>query len=112
MKRSTHVVAPLLAAAAMSLLVGCRDPEMQRCVDENNKVVDDSLCKVPGQPTYGYRYHYYYGGSGSYSPGTIATGGGTQPISGVSYSTTRGGFGNSFGGGEASSGGHGASAGE
>ena len=45
MKRSTQVTAPLLAAAALSLLTGCRKPEMQRCVDEHNNVVDDSFCQ-------------------------------------------------------------------
>ena len=44
MKRSAKVTAPLLASLALSMTTGCRKPEMQRCVDENNKVVDDSLC--------------------------------------------------------------------
>ncbi len=44
MRRSTQVAAPLLAAAAFSMLTGCRKPEMQRCVDEQNHVVDDSFC--------------------------------------------------------------------
>ncbi len=44
MKRSTKVAAPLLASAALAITIGCRKPEMQRCVDENNKVVDDSFC--------------------------------------------------------------------
>src|ERR1700760_1858830 len=81
MRRSTQVSAPLVAAAALSLLTGCRRPEMQRCVDENNKVVDDSLCA--NQPQQGVQqqhpdghggfvpiilpYHYYYGGWGGYA---------------------------------------------
>src|SRR5258707_11558172 len=76
MKRSSHVTAPLLAAAALSLLTGCRRPEMQRCVDENNNVVDDSFCK--NQPNaqqrpdgHGgfisfYPYRFYYGGWGGF----------------------------------------------
>ena len=43
MKRSTQVAAPLVAAAAMAMLSGCHHQEMQRCVDENNKVVDPSF---------------------------------------------------------------------
>ena len=77
MKRSAKVTAPLLASLALSMTTGCRKPEMQRCVDENNKVVDDSLCTT--QPQAGVPqqqrpdghggfipfiplYHYYYGG--------------------------------------------------
>jgi hypothetical protein len=107
-KKSTSVAAPLLASAALSMLAGCRQPQMKRCVDEHNVVVDDSLCQnQPGQQNNNY-YHpgglgffrYYYGGMGGYYPGSIATGGGFAPVSGASYSTSRGGFGSSFGGGE------------
>jgi hypothetical protein len=126
MRRSTQVAAPLLAAAALSLLTGCRRPEMQRCVDENNKVVDDSFCKnQPNQPQQrpdghgGFLpllipYHYYYGGWGGYGLGSQVGGGRYSPAPGVSY-TTRGGFGSSFAEGgshsSSSSSGHG-SAGE
>jgi hypothetical protein len=123
MKRSTQVTAPLLAAAALSLLTGCRRPEMQRCVDEHNNVVDDSLCN--NQPNAQQRpdghggfipffpYHYYYGGWGGYGLGSQAGGGSYSPTPGRSY-TTRGGFGSSFAeGGSHSSGssssGHGSS---
>ena len=123
MKRSTHVAAPLLAAAALSLLTGCRRPQMQRCVDENNNVVDDSFCK--GQPDaqqntndpFHHSYRFYYGGWGSYGLGTQVGGGSYVPTPGASY-TTRGGFGSSFaeGGGHSSGsgegGGHGGGAGE
>ena len=74
MRRSSQVAAPLLAAAAMAMLSGCHKTEMQRCVDENNKVVDESFCKQPGQQQLQQRsdghggfifvpliYHYYYG---------------------------------------------------
>ena len=116
MKRSAHVSAPLLASAALALLTtGCRQPEPQRCVDENNHVVDQSFCA--GQPQNGlinnqpvrpgyWPYHFYYGGSGGYYPGSLATGGSSTPVAGHSYSTTvRGGFGSSFGGGHGEGGG-------
>jgi hypothetical protein len=120
MKRSTQVAAPLLAAAALAILSGCRKPEMQRCVDEQNHVVDDKLCAT--QPVQQQRpdghggfipifipYHYYYGGWGGYGIGSIVGGGATTPIAGRSYatSTSRGGFGSSFS--EGSSGAHGSS---
>ena len=122
MKHSTQVATPLLAATALAVLTGCRAPQMKRCVDENNKVVDQSFChdqnQDPNQPPQNNTtvhiptFRYYYGGSGSFDPGTIATGGSLAPLSGVSYSTTRGGFGSSFGGGEGESEGHGSGAGE
>jgi hypothetical protein len=130
MKRSSQVTAPLLAATALSLLTGCRRPEMQRCVDENNHVVDDSLCNnQPNQPQqrpdgHGgfipfFPYHFYYGGWGGYAIGSQVGGGSYSPTPGRSY-TTRGGFGSSFAtGGRSSSsssgegsGGHGSGAGE
>ena len=121
MRRSTQVAAPLLAAAAMAMLIGCHKPDMQRCVDENNKVVDDAFCHQTGQQQRpdghgGFvfipmPYRYYYGGWGGYGPGSVVGGGGYAPTPGRSYSTTsRGGFGSSFGGGE--SGAHGSGAGE
>jgi hypothetical protein len=109
MKRSHHVSAPLLAAAALALTTGCRKPQMQRCVDEKNQVVADNLCQ--NQPLQqqqqrsgssgGYvpMYRYYYGGGGGYNLGTPVTGGTYSPTPGTSYSnsTTRGGFGSSSG---------------
>ena len=110
MKRSTHVAAPLLAAAALAITTGCRRPEMQRCVDENNNVVDDSFCKdQKDQPNAQQQrpdghggfifvplpYRYYYGGYGGFGIGSQAGGGSYTPAPGASY-TTRGGFGSSF----------------
>jgi hypothetical protein len=113
MKRSTHVAAPLLASAALAMLAGCKQMQMKRCVDEHNVVVDDSFCEnQPGQQDNNY-YHpppgmgffrWYYGGTGTYYPGSIVSGGGYAPAAGYSYATSRGGFGSSF-----SDGGHGAS---
>ncbi len=114
MKRSTHVAAPLLASAALALLTACRKPEMRRCVDEHNVVVDDSLCgNQPGQqnnnnyhPFGGGFYRYYYGGYGGYGLGSWVGGGVYAPIGGHTYapssSTARGGFGSTHAsGGEA-----------
>ena len=132
MRRSSQVTAPLLASAALALLAGCQKPEMQRCVDENNKVVDDKLCadqtvqpanlngQQPRRDPNGVLipfiplYHYYYGGYGGFGLGSTVGGGSNTPISGHTYSsssgartsgTSRGGFGSTFSG--RGSGGHG-----
>jgi hypothetical protein len=105
MKRSLQVSAPLLAAAALALTTGCRKPEMQRCVDEKNQVVADTLCKNTSTATrpatggYFPMYRYYYGGFGGYGLGTAVTGGSYNAIGGHSYasSTSRGGFGSRTG---------------
>ncbi len=129
MRRSRQVLAPLLASTAVALLAGCRGPEMQRCVDENNHVVDPSFCNnlpanssqplyrnngVGGAIFYPHVYRYYYGGGGSYSPGSVVSGGGYAPSSGHSYSTStgtsRGGFGSHFSSHSSSS--HGSGGGE
>jgi hypothetical protein len=96
MKRSSQVAAPLLAAAALSLLTGCQK-DMQRCVDEHNNVVPDSYCRDEPHPT-GFvpRFRYYYGGWGGWGLGTHVEGGSYLPTAGRSY-TTRGGFGSFFG---------------
>jgi hypothetical protein len=120
MRRSKQVVAPILASAAVALLSGCK-PDMQRCVDENNRVADPSYCKTlqsgstqtaMGPSGGAHYYRWYYGGGGSYVPGTVATEGSYAPESGHSYSTTngtaRGGFGSSFSGDGAHAGGDGA----
>ena len=106
MKRSAKVTAPLLAAAALALTTGCRKPEMQRCVNQDNIVVDNDLCSARGEqrilgekPAPAGRYRYYYGGTGSMEPGTLATAGSLAPVEGHTYATTatrRGGFGNSW----------------
>lgn len=82
---------------------------MQRCVDENNHVVDDSLCanlpadngkdngnqQHPNMGGQGYvpyvpLYHRYYGGWGGYTVGTLVGGGAMTPAEGHSYVTSRG----------------------
>jgi hypothetical protein len=110
---------------------------MQRCVDEQNHVVDDKLCaNLPDQQGIQQQrpdghggflplfipYRYYYGGWGGYGLGSVVGGGSYAPAAGRSYTTrsgvtTRGGFGSSFseGGSHSSSGsssGHGSGAGE
>jgi len=108
MRRSRQVAAPILASTALALLAGCRKPEMQRCVDENNKVVDDSFCANQAPYTAEQRrlreqeniqrqhnglgilpliplYHYYYGGYGGRGIGTVVGGGSTSPIAGRTY---------------------------
>ena len=106
MRRSAKVIVPLLAAAAVSVLTGCRPKEMQRCVDENGNVVDDKLCGGQPQtvmqqqsdghggihPVFVPMYRYYYGGGGGYGLGSRVYGGGFSPEAGHSYSTGRGGF--------------------
>ena len=114
MRRSVQVAAPLLASAALALLAGCRQQEMQRCVDENNHVVADNLCQQQGavqqQRPDGHGgfiflpmpYRYYYGGSGGYGLGSQVSGGGLSPVPGRSYAnstSTRGGFGRTMSGG-------------
>jgi len=112
MRRSHQVAAPLLAAAALAMITGCRKPEMQRCVDEHNRVVDDSLCAnqpIQQQHSDGHGgfiplilpYRYYYGGFGGYGLGTPVGGGYFNPDPSRSYTTrsgvtTRGGFGRTF----------------
>ena len=108
--------APLLASVALTLLTACRQPEMQRCVDEQNRVVPDSFCSAPGQsqnlnghPGGGFglipMYRFYYGGAGGYGIGSTVSGGGYTALSGRSYATSRtsatsrGGFGGTHGGG-------------
>ena len=101
MRRSGQVAAPLLAAMALSVTTGCRRPEMQRCVDEQNRVVAESFCQAngvapvagagqPGVGGMGYfpRYRYYYGGGGGWNPGTVVTGGGYSSLGGHSYTTS------------------------
>src|SRR5215467_3464586 len=108
MRRSKQVVAPILASAAAVLLSGCK-PDMQRCVDERNRVVDPSYCNTlqprstqttTGPSSGAHIYRWYYGGGGSYASGSGATGGSYAPEGGRSYSTTsgtaRGGFGSSL----------------
>ena len=69
---------------------------MRRCVDMQNMVVAEELCRVTGEqrilgqrPRPAASYRYYYGGEGSHDAGTLATGGYYLPAEGHSYETTR-----------------------
>ncbi|HEU4636406.1 MAG TPA: hypothetical protein VFS41_09530 [Edaphobacter sp.] len=82
MKRFSRIATTLVAFIAIAMATGCRKPEMQRCVDQQNVVVDDDLCHALGEqrilgkkPEARSSYRYYYGGTGSTEPGTVATGG-------------------------------------
>jgi hypothetical protein len=77
------------------MTMGCRKPEMQRCIDQQNAVVDDDLCQSDAATT-PTPYRYYYGGNGDYEIGGLVAGGSFTPVPGHSYSTKRGGFGSSF----------------
>ena len=88
-----------LASAILIVLTGCRQEQMQRCVDGHNVVVDDSLCANPpnrqnkiGDHPPGGIYRYYYGGTGTYYPGSVAAGGGYAPMPDAIYATSRAGF--------------------
>ncbi len=87
------------------MLTGCHQPQMKRCINEKNVVVDNGFCQnQTGQQNNNVYppgvYRYYYGGSGGFPAGSVAADGGFAPAAGVSYSTARGGFGSSFGGGD------------
>jgi hypothetical protein len=82
MKRFSRIPIPLFASVILAFATGCRKPEMQRCVDQQNVVVDDDLCHATGEqrilgkkPEDRSTFRYYYGGTGSTEPGTVATGG-------------------------------------
>src|ERR1700754_1621296 len=106
MPRSAYVFAPLLAATAVALSTGChQQPEPQRCVDEQNHVVDQKFCanlppgalscatSTNGGGYYGsngvfipHMYRNYYGGLGGYALGSIVSGGIDAPVAGHSSS--------------------------
>jgi hypothetical protein len=137
MRRSAQVFAPLLAATAVALSTGChRQPEPQRCVDEQNHVVDPKFCAnlPPGAISAGtsnnqggyygsngifipHMYRNYYGGLGGYALGSMVSGGSYAPVTGHSYSPSSRAFSSSssgtsrggFGSSFSSSGGHGGS---
>ena len=106
MRRTTQVSVPFFAVAAVVLLSGCRKTDMRRCVDMQNMVVAEELCRVTGEqrilgqrPRPAGSYRYYYGGEGSHDAGTLAAGGDYLPAQGHSYETIRikrGGFGESW----------------
>ena len=113
MKKSQAVALGLMTVLASA----CGDDEKvadQRCVDDKNQVVADSLCKNGGytkqvlisghsefdghhhdhshyHPVF-YPYFWYYGGGLGYGPGNtiIVNGGSRAPSPGVSYRSRSG----------------------
>ena len=116
MRLSAQVFAPILASLAVALTAGCHHDDPQRCVDEQNHVVDPKFCAdlppnstqttsgsyYASRPPYSGQHHYrhYYGGVGPMILGSMVSGGSYTPAPGRSYSysagTSRGGFGRSF----------------
>lgn len=92
MKKTTGITLGVIMTALIA--AGCGEEE-RRCVDANNVVVSDELCKDDdgsgGRTTHGTTgvfvggHRWYYGGSG-HTVGSVATGGGY---------VSRGGFGRS-----------------
>lgn len=101
MKRSLQVTAPLLTAAALSLLTAChQQPEMQRCVNHQNTLVPIENCLAnTAEQTAGYsEYAFYYGGKTEAEIGSTIGDGSFAPLPGHIYSrtlSTRNGFGSS-----------------
>lgn len=97
MKKTSSIKLTLLTAAAAAALSGCnrmREAQVQRCVDGQNIMVDESNCQnqqpySTGSGGYyggysGPRYRWVYGGNGGYAPGSIVYGGSDHPEQGLS----------------------------
>lgn len=100
MKRSKKIDLTIVTLLAASFSAACaQDPDLKHCVDPNGVVVDDSQCQNQGGPVIPGRipFHWYYGGSRIFTPGSRVSGGSYTPSSGHVYSTpstvSRGGFG-------------------
>jgi hypothetical protein len=72
-------------------------PEMTRCVDYQDHVVSNAFCqvapqsiRVPGSMYPLARYRRYYGGFGSFDPGSTAWGGSDRPLAGHLYRAAAG----------------------
>ena len=96
MKRSAMVKLGLTSAMAAALAGCAGKKEVSRCVDQNDRVVEDRLCGDAERPrSQGFGpmflpYSWYYGGSG-FLPGASARGGRYMPTPGAT--AVRGGFG-------------------
>jgi hypothetical protein len=111
MKKSASVPLTILASVAALAMSGCnRRTELQRCADEQKRIVDDRMCDQRQPYTGMYpRYHWWYGGASGGRYGDAIVGGGGSPTAGFSSvrageggahgGTTRGGFGSSMGSG-------------
>ncbi|MBV9880415.1 MAG: hypothetical protein JO180_07960 [Gemmatirosa sp.] len=113
-RRSTSVTLTFLSSVAASVLAACGGSRARHCVDDQTRVVPDSLCATRPRSGGGavvgwYPYRYYYGGAGYRGLGSVLRGGSySAPRSGggavggahVGGGTARGGFGG-IGGGHA-----------
>lgn len=94
MKSSQLVRLTLLSALALGV-TGCADKqEVQRCVDQNNTLVDEQECEranqlkaqyqyhPPSPLPYWWYYHWVFGGRGGYSRGSVIYGGSMRPSTG------------------------------
>lgn len=100
MKSSQLVRLTLLSALALTV-TGCADKQqVQRCVDQNNAVIDEQECEKanqlkaqyqfnpPSPIPYWWYYHWIFGGNGGYVRGSIIYGGSIRPS--VGYVSVRG----------------------
>lgn len=93
MTRPLLLAALFLIVTPVLIATGCNiEPEMQRCVDYRDTVVEYSACqggpqyvKVPGNINPMPRFRFYYGGFGSGEIGSQAWGGAEKPLSGHVY---------------------------
>jgi hypothetical protein len=95
MKKTSSIKLTLLTAAAAAALSGCnrtREAQVQRCVDSQNVMVDESNCQNQPYSTgsggyyggyYGPRYRWVYGGNGGYAPGSVVYGASDVPQEGL-----------------------------
>jgi hypothetical protein len=72
-------------------------PEMARCVNPQNHVVADDLCRLPGRMVHVngslnpvQQYRRYYGGFGGSAVGSTAWGGSDHPLTGHLYRAANG----------------------
>lgn len=93
------VILPLLA-------ISCKADHYQHCVDDNENVVDDTLCNPNTPNTSGHPYRFYYSPR-MFSPGMRVSGGSWSPSPGRSYSSPS--LGRSYGSSSISRGGFGSS---
>lgn len=102
MKKSSSIQLGIVTVFGIAILAGCNSPEeyVQRCVDKNDKLQNDSYCRT------GSGGRWIYMGSGSRISNGIASGyHATQPATGHiksssgttvrSAPSSRGGFGSS-----------------
>lgn len=95
MKKTSSIRLTLLTAAAAAALSGCnrtREAQVQRCVDSQNVMVDESDCQNQPYSTgsggyyggaFGPRYRWVYGGNGGYVPGSVVYGASDLPEEGL-----------------------------